>query len=248
MAVSAPDDETLSRLLEGLPLGWTRCPDVDADAVDWRFAVLPDADYGYRVRDGDGIETVCGELELAIALMRTQLRRFVGYHAKDLVFIHAGVVAHQRRAIVIPGHSFSGKSTLVAALVQAGAIYYSDEYAVLNEAGLVTPYRDPLALRGREKPTRRQTLTAEDLGGIAGDEPVPIGLVALVTYVPGATWEPRELSPAQGALAFLEHAIPVRDRPEQTLAVLRRGLGQASVLTGERGEAEETAQFLLKTV
>jgi hypothetical protein len=41
--------------------------------------------------------------------------------AEDLVFIHAGVVGWRNRAIVMPGHSFSGKSTLVLALVEAGA-------------------------------------------------------------------------------------------------------------------------------
>jgi hypothetical protein len=245
LAVSAPDREILDRLLEGLPVGWSACRDVEPQDVEWRFAVTR-SDDGYRVRDGDGVETETGDLDLAVGLMRMQLRRFVGYHAKDLVFVHAGVVAHAGRAIVIPGHSFSGKSTLVAALVRAGADYYSDEYAVIGEDGLVRPYHEPLALRGAVG-MNRETLTAEELGGEAGERPAPIGLVAVATYVPGATWAPREISPAQGVLALLEHAIPVQDRPEQTLGVLRRALGGTIVLAGERGEAAETAQILLET-
>jgi hypothetical protein len=245
LAVSAPTDEILAALLEGLPLGWSACPDVDADDVEWRFAVTFDDEYGYRVRDGDGVETMCGELDLAVGLMRLQMRRFVGYHAKDLVFIHAGVVAHGRRAIVIPGHSFSGKSTLVAEMVRGGAVYYSDEYAVIDRDGLVRPYREPIALRnavGRH----RETLTAEQLGGEAGDEPVPIGIVAVASYVPGARWAPRELSTGQGVLALLEHAIPAQDRPEQTLSVLGKALDSAVVLSGDRGEAAETAELLFR--
>lgn len=244
LAVSAPTDEIVAALLAGLPLGWSQCTDVAAHEVEWGFAVMLDDEYGYRVRDGDGVETVCGEIELAVGLMRLQMRRFVGYHAKDLVFVHAGVVGHAGRAIVIPGHSFSGKSTLVAALVRAGAAYYSDEYAVINKDGLVRPYREPIALRnavGRH----RETLTAEELGGEAGEEPLPIGLVAVATFVPGASWAPRELSAAQGVLALLEHAIPVQDRPEQTLSVLRKALSGAVVLSGERGEAAEMARALL---
>jgi hypothetical protein len=42
--------------------------------------------------------------------------------------------------MVLPGKSFAGKTTLVAALVRAGAEYWSDEYAVLDANGDVHPY------------------------------------------------------------------------------------------------------------
>lgn len=233
-------------MLASLPLGWSRRPELDPSSVPWRFALMREPGAGYRVRDGDGAETAAGDdLELALGLMRLQMRRFVGYHAKDLVFIHAGVVAVRDRAIVIPGQSFSGKSTLVAALVRAGATYYSDEYAVLAHDGLVRPYKEPLVLRKMAE-RRRITMTAEELGGEAGDTPIPIGIVALTSYAEGASWRPRELTAAQGVFALLEHAIPVQDRPEQTLTVLRQALGAAVVLAGERGEADETAQALFR--
>ena len=54
---------------------------------------------------------------------------------------HAGVVGWRGRAIVIPGRSHAGKSTLVAELVRRGAVYYCDEFAVLHETGRVHPYR-----------------------------------------------------------------------------------------------------------
>ena len=57
----------------------------------------------------------------------------------DRVAVHAGVVAFAGRAVVIPGPSHSGKSTLVQALVEAGATYLSDEFALLDEAGRVWP-------------------------------------------------------------------------------------------------------------
>jgi uridine kinase len=41
--------------------------------------------------------------------------------------------------IAIPGRSFSGKTSLVTALVRAGAVYYSDEFAVIDRDGLVRP-------------------------------------------------------------------------------------------------------------
>src|SRR6266851_8913285 len=68
----------------------------------------------------------------------------VAEHAPRRVFVHAGVVGWNGRAIVIPGLSHSGKTTLVHQLVRAGATYYSDEYAVLDARGRVHPYARPL--------------------------------------------------------------------------------------------------------
>jgi hypothetical protein len=67
-------------------------------------------------------------------------------------------------------------------------------------------------------------------------------------YVPGAAWEPQELSPSAGALAILEHAVSLQLRPAQTLETLRKVVDAATVLQGERGEATELAAQLLDTV
>ena len=47
----------------------------------------------------------------------------------------------------MPGLSFSGNMTLVRAVVEAGAVYYSDEHAMLDEVGRVHPYARPLPFR-----------------------------------------------------------------------------------------------------
>ena len=74
------------------------------------------------------------ELEFALMLLDSQLRLHLGVKAPDTVFIHAGAVAYRGRTIVMPGKSFAGKTMLVAALVDSGATYYSDEFAVIDEA------------------------------------------------------------------------------------------------------------------
>ena len=247
LALSAPDEDILHRIVAGLPAGWRPEPTADSrgeEPPEWRFAIVRDDSIGYRVRDGNAVETSCADVDMAVGLLRLQLRRFVGHHTHDLVFVHAGAVAHNGRGIIIPGHSFSGKTTLVAELVRAGAVYYSDEYAVLDEAGLLRPYREPLTLRDPSG-MHRPTVTAEELGGEAGEEPVPVGLVVVTTYRPGGSWSPRRLSAAQGVLAVMEHAVAIRDRPEQTVAVLRGALEGAEVLEGQRGECAEMAQSLL---
>jgi hypothetical protein len=242
LAVSAPDDTVLDSIVASLPRGWSRSDASDrGDGIEWRFGVRREGD-GYLVRDGDGLERQCAELDLAIVMLRTQMRRFVGYHAKDLVFVHAGVVAQDGAAMVLPGRSFAGKSTLVEALVHAGAVFYSDEYAMLDSQGRVAHYREPLILRG----TGGQEEI--NLGPVEAQDPIPVGLVVLTTYKPGATWAPRQLTAAEGIVALMEHAVPARDRPAETLVTLRRTLADAQILSGDRGEARETASRLLETL
>ena len=242
LAVSAPDQEALRVIVDRLPRGWAVCgEDVPRDSVEWRFAVLRHGD-AYRTRDDHGAERDCSDLELAASMLRTQMRRFVGYHSPDLIFIHAGVVSHRGRAILLPGSSFAGKSTLVEALVRAGAEFYSDEYAMLDGAGRVAHYREPLSIRAPDGQAE------VEIGSGAMLEPAPVGLVAITVYIPGSTWSPRRRSTAEGVVAMMEHAIPARDRPAETLAALRLALADAKILQGERGEADETAAALLETL
>ena len=121
------------------------------------------------------------------------LELWVAEHAEGLVFVHAGAVAWGGRAIVVPGRTLAGKSTLVAALVRAGATYYSDEYTVLDPQGMVRPYARMLSIRPTDGgPPHR--VTAEAIGGHTGTEPVPMALVAHLRYDPGAGWAVEELS------------------------------------------------------
>ncbi len=103
-------------------------------------------------------------------------------------------------------------------------------------------YLEPIQLRGPDGP---EELTIDS---DAPQDPVPVGLVALTVYKPGAKWSPRRLSTAQGVLAMMEHAAPARDRPAKTLSTLRLALANAGILSGERGEADEVAHLLLDAV
>ena len=242
LEVSAPDAATLRAIVSGLPRGWEQSQAaVEPQEVKWRFGIRR-AGEGYLIRDDQGREHQCAELDLAIVMLHSQMRRFVGYHTDELVFVHAGVVAADGAAIVLPGHSFAGKSTLVEALVAAGAEFYSDEYAMFDTDGRVAHYREPLLRRGQ-----RGQETVE-LGPGHALDPVMVGMVVLTTYRPGASWTPRALSVGEGLVAMMEHAVPARERPAQTMAALRQALAGAQILSGDRGEARETAGLLLETL
>jgi hypothetical protein len=243
LAVGAGTPEILDRIQPLLPPGWRPCPRA---AVEARFWIVGDDRGKYSLfRNRKELAVTRGlELELALLLLDTQLRIHLGRTAPDTIFIHAGAVAHNGRMIVIPARSFGGKTTLVAALVKVGAVYYSDEFAVIGRDGIVHHYAKPLSVR--EGDGLAQTDHAvESFGGVTGDEPLPLGMIVVTTYTRGAEWNPKRLSPGAGALALLANAVPAKERPGDVLPAISRAAEGALVLEGDRGEAEAVAPLLL---
>lgn len=184
-------------------------------------------------------------LEEALDAFESDLQLYVAEAGRRRVFVHAGVVGWGGRAVVIPGRSFTGKTTLVAELVRAGATYYSDEYAVLDARGRVHPYARPLGVR--EGGTGRQAkVSVEALAGTSGTRPLPVGLVVVSEYRPGGRWRPRRLSSGQGVLALLAHTVSARRQPAAALEALGEVTARARVVRGARGEAGETAASILE--
>jgi len=179
----------------------------------------------------------------ALDALQGDVRLFFAEKARDRVFVHAGAVAWNGRALLVPGRSFSGKSTLVAALVKAGATYYSDEYAVLDRHGRVHPFPTPLSLRPSADGAPPDAAALRP-----GRRPLPVGLVLVTEYRPSVRPRLRPLSRGQGVLALLAHTVPARSRPAESLAALRRAVAGAAVMAGARGEADELAQVLLREV
>lgn len=233
------DAALLGRLREFMPPDSRAC---EPAGVEQRFGLTADQD-GYHLRLNDEWTVDYENLELALGLLDTHLTGYVAVHASERIFVHAGVVAHGDRVIVAPGMSFSGKSTLVAALLRAGATYYSDDFALLDEQGRVHPYPKPLSLRGDG--FSQTTHTAASLGATVGEEPLPPALIVMATYRPGVTWQPRRLSSGEGVLAMLSNTVPARERPQESLAAVRRAVEGAVILQGERGEADDLAALLL---
>jgi hypothetical protein len=184
-------------------------------------------------------------LEEALELFESDLQLHVATQARRRVFVHAGVVGWKGQAIILPGQSYTGKTTLVAEMVKAGATYYSDEYAVLDARGRVHPYTRPLQIR-EDETGKQKRYSVETLGGRAGVQPLPVGLVAVMRYKRGAKWRPRRLSTGQGVLEMLAQTVSARNEPAKAFAALRQVATQAPVLKGVRGEAAEMVDSLLQ--
>lgn len=240
----------LDQILPHLPPGWKRSRSRNVDRL-YSFVIGAKEKLGKHRRlslvfaDENRIAGT-PKLHQAADAFESDLQLFVAETAPHRVFVHAGVVALRGRAIVIPGRSFSGKTSLVAALVKAGATYYSDEYAVLDERGRVHHYARPLSIRENgqlEKPKRYQV---EALGGRSGVRPLPVGMVVVSKYKPGARWRPRGLSEGEGALELMANTVSARRQPEAMLEAIRRVVSLAPVLKGDRGDAAEVVDFIFE--
>ena len=186
----------------------------------------------------------CALSEL-LRIFETEVQIHVAEMAPDRVFVHAGVVGWRGSAIVIPGRSYTGKSTLVAELVRAGADYYSDEYAVLDATGQVHPYARPLAIRSTDgASTNRVTIDA--LGGRLGTKPIPVGTILVTKFVRRCEWKPERLSAGRGMLALFANTVPARRIPDVVLPTLHQIVGTSAIYGGDRGEADQIVKFVMR--
>lgn len=239
--------EMLERVVERFPPGWkpSRAPVVErlysmiiggagAHPNIRRFNIL----YG-------NVEKLLRthDLDEFLDVFESDVKLHVAAGARRRVFVHAGVVGWRGKAIVIPGRSLSGKTTLVAELLRAGAAYYSDEYAVLDSNGLVHPYPRPLSMRENGKQVK---YTAEAMGAVSGVAPLPLGMVIVSQYKAGARWRPRALSLAEGALAIIENTVSIQRQPAKVVETLQRAIPNATILKGKRGDAKQVVDFILE--
>jgi hypothetical protein len=160
IGIRSNDRACLKRVCDHLPYGWEPH---SSGSVDRLYSIRlggkgPSANldqfnelYGDHIRLARSVH-----VDQVFEAFESDLRLFVAELARRRVFVHAGVVGWSGKAIVLPGRSYSGKSSLVAELVRAGATYYSDEYAVFDARGRVHPFPKPLEMRhqGNERQTR----------------------------------------------------------------------------------------------
>ncbi len=195
----------------------------------------------------DGVETH-READRASSLLRlgSVVRHHLATEAPAHVFIHAGVVEVDGCGIVIPGATGTGKTTLVAELLRLGATYVSDEYAVVDPGGLIHPFAKPLSIRTGHQPGFGELLLPppEQVAG----HPISGGLIVLTSYRCGGRWRPVVAPRSEGAFALLENTVSARRRPGSSLRAACRLARDAVVLSGERGEATDTAHALVRGV
>jgi hypothetical protein len=182
----------------------------------------------------------------AADLIGDDIHHQIAHRTPDLLLIHAGAVAWRGLAIAFPGRTHAGKTTLVAALVVAGAEYLSDEFAVLDATGRLLPYPRKLAIRdshGRGRP-----IPVDDLGGFVAPGPRPLVLVVSTRFEPDAVWDPTRLGGSRSLLPLIDNSVVAQTRSAHTMATIA-GLGdRVTTLVGPRGEATDIVPDILDHV
>lgn len=238
-------DGLLDQVRAVLPPG---AVEADPDTVDAFYRLekdrsAPQADVYRVVRDGDAV-LWGASLRDALLGLGNALHYGVAANSPTMLFVHAGVVAWRDTVCLLPGQSRSGKSSLVDALVHAGATYFSDEGAPIDQEGLVHPYLKPLWLRA-DHPKHRHPAHNANRRAAGTDERLPVGLIMFLEYRPGTDWAPRRLTPGHALLRLVANTVLAATCPERTLAVLSQLAMRAPAYATERPEADEVAHELL---
>lgn len=253
IGISLYDPGLLDAVIACLPPGWAP---IASASLDRRFR-LEQTGTDREQESPPGLRlTVDGNLaawalgpDMILASLESHLQQYVAEFSQPTLFVHSGVVRWKGTTIMLPGTSFSGKSTLVAALVEAGAVYYSDEYAVLDHDGCVLPYTRRLSLRaGPLGVAGRLDLSQHGPQGDDATRPVPVDLVLLTRFKSGMEWTCEALDLGPAMLALCEHTVAIQRRPADAFAILGKVAERARVYRGGRGDLGSAVTWLDETL
>jgi hypothetical protein len=238
-------EKALERAQKAL-LGHVRIIDKpEKSVIDFRFGLWVD-DNGVLYFDQNGSRTSYDGPEfIFLKSFDAMVRLRVAENAVDRVFVHAGVIGWKGRALMVPAVSHKGKTTLVAELIQNGAEYYSDEYAVIDRSGRVHPFPRDLMMRGFEKEGTDTLVPPGQFGGRIGTKPIRVGVVLFTEYREGSKWDPTQLTVGQGIMETIPHTIPVHVDPKFSLEVLNKAYKGAIIAKSFRGDARSASREIL---
>jgi hypothetical protein len=189
-----------------------------------------------------GVATTRAE---ALIRLRSHLHWKITQAATGGVLVHAGVVAWKGRALVLPGPSFTGKTSLVVELLRHGAIYVSDEYAIFDSAGMIHAFPSSLHIRLSEGNFWR-ALSAGRMGDTSAASTLRTGVVLFTAYATGAKWQPRRLTPGQALLGLVRNSVSPRQSPIASFQALRHAAAAATAFETRRGEARAAVPQILR--
>jgi hypothetical protein len=174
--------------------------------------------------------------------LESELALFAAERLAGLVAVHSAVITRLPGgpAVLVPGSSGSGKSSLCVAAAEAGALVLSDEFALVDPStGLVTGWNRPVRVRRPEGGVERIALAC-------ASGPVEVGLIALVTYEPGPVghrWGP--VSAADAVVGLLANTVCAKSRPDESLDAALAVARTTTAVGGVRGEAAAEIAALL---
>lgn len=170
----------------------------------------------------------------------------VVHRLSTLKAVHAGAVIVDGGALILPGSTHAGKSSLVVELLRRGASHLSDEFALIDKQGYVHSYPRPLLLRngGPQSLTLPADLNASyDFG-----QPVPVRWIFATSYAPESSWDIREMSQGEAVMLLLRNTPHEMAQTPEMVNRFVRVAGSATCYQGSRGDAGEAAERILDLI
>lgn len=184
--------------------------------------------------------------------------------ARDFLFLHAGTVARDGRALLLPARMEHGKSTLTAALVSLGWNYLSDELAAIDPiSGRPFPFPKKMGLDAealerlptlqhpsRPRPALSEGLTErfvapDELGGeVSGPEPARWIVFPSADFSGPARLEP--LTSAEAVEQMAVNALNLYRYGQRGIVLLSRVAQSAEAFRLTGGTPMERAEILTR--
>lgn len=169
---------------------------------------------GYRILNAEEAPRRFERLESMVPQFREEVRLKFIRSRSDLLWLHAGAVERDGRAMLLSGPSAQGKSTLTTLLCERGWRLMSDDFAPIQSGSdFVLPFP--------QSPTRRiypgRQVEPSEMGSLEREavrvaperlrrEAAPIGRIVFVAFCNGAESLVERLSPGNAALELLRNS------------------------------------------
>jgi hypothetical protein len=172
------------------------------------------------------------------------LDRAVIERLKTLYAVHAGTILWGGRALLLPGATHAGKSSLVAELLRQGAIYFSDEYALIDPDGRVHPYPRPLLLRNGCP--EQSPVLPEECNAATGNAPAPVAWILSLEYHATGTWSISPVPQSVGLVTLLRNTPHALAESPKMVGAFQRAVAGATCYAGSRSEAVHAVDQILR--
>lgn len=160
-----------------------------------------------------------------------------------MFYFHAGAISINGKGIIIPGGTYSGKTTLTEQFIRNGAVYYSDDCSLIDSEGFLYPYPIKLGVR---QAGNREYFKAADLGALEGVEPVKIEYILLTKFEKDGVWKPQFHNLERMAFKLIEHLfypLSINRKPSETIKFVAGLVRDVQVIESSRGEALEVVEW-----
>ena len=183
--------------------------------------------------------------DVALATVKA-LDEAVVHRLKNFRAVHAGAVLVEGSAVLFPGSTHAGKSTLVAELLRRGASCFSDEYAIIDGNGRVHPYPRPLLLR--DGSPQQSLVLPEELNSRFVTAPTPVGWILAIDFVQRGEWNIHQISQSEAMTLLLRNTPHEMAESPQLFDFFLQAVSNVTCFSGRRGDAAQAAEKILQLV